>query len=46
VEFPVYQKGFDNAYLDSLGPVATPRRADGPGPSNVRTLPVRRSFVK
>ena len=46
VDFPVYQKGFDRTYLDSLGPVATPRRADGPGPSNVQTLPVRRSFVK
>ena len=46
VDFPVYQKGFDRTYLDSLGPVATPRRADGPGPANVQTLPVRRSFVK
>jgi len=45
-EFPVYQPGFDTSYLDSLGPVATPRRADGPGPANVSTLPVRRSFVK
>jgi predicted amidohydrolase len=45
-EFPVYQKGFDRSYLESLGPVATPRRAEGSGPSNVRTLPVRRSFVK
>jgi hypothetical protein len=46
VDFPVYGKGFDTAYLDSLGPVATPRRADGPGPANVQTLPVRRTFVK
>ncbi len=46
VEFPVYQKGFDTSYLDTLGPVATPRRADGPGPANVQTLPVRRTFVK
>ena len=45
-EFPVYQKGFDASYLDSLGPVATPRRAEGQPPANVRTLPVRRSFVK
>ena len=45
-EFPVYDKGFDTSYLDGLGPVATPRRAEGPGPANVRTLPVRRSFVK
>jgi predicted amidohydrolase len=45
-EFPVYQKGFDTGYLDSLGPVATPRRVDEPAPSNVQTLPVRRSFVK
>ena len=45
-EFPVYQKGFDTGYLDSLGPVATPRRAEGPGPANVQTLPVRRSFVQ
>jgi len=44
-EFPVYQKGFDTSYLESLGPVATPRRAEGPGPANVSTLPVRRSFV-
>jgi len=45
VEFPVYQPGFDNSYLNSLGPVAMPRREEGPGPANVRTLPVRRSFV-
>ena len=45
-EFPVYQKGFATGYLDGLGPVATPRRADGPGPANVQTLPVRRTFVK
>ena len=45
-DFPVYAKGFDRTYLDSLGPVATPRRADGPGPANVQTLPVRRTFVK
>jgi hypothetical protein len=25
VDFPVYQKGFDSKYFDSLGPVATPR---------------------
>jgi len=45
VEFPVYRPGFDNSYLNSLGPVAMPRREEGPGPANVRTLPVRRSFV-
>jgi deaminated glutathione amidase len=45
-EFPVYREDFDTGYLDSLGPLATPRRADGPPPANVRTLPVRRSFVK
>jgi predicted amidohydrolase len=45
-EFPVYGRGFDTSYLDSLGPVATPRRADAPAPSNVATLPLRRSFVK
>ena len=45
-EFPVYREGFDTGYLDSLGPVATPRRIDEPAPSNVTTLPVRRSFVK
>jgi predicted amidohydrolase len=45
-EFPVYQTGFDKTYLDGLGPVATPRRVDAPAPANVKTLPVRRSFVK
>ncbi len=45
-DFPVYGKDFDTSYLETLGPVATPRRADGPGPSNVQTLPVRRTFVK
>jgi predicted amidohydrolase len=45
VEFPVYQPGFDNAYLNSLGPVAMPRREEGPAPANVRTLPVRRSII-
>ena len=44
-EFPVYNKGFDTAYLDGLGPLATPRRVDEPPPANVRTLPVRRSLV-
>lgn len=46
VQFAVYGKDFDTGYLDSLGPVATPRRVDEPPPANVRTLPVRRSFVK
>ncbi len=44
-EFPVYDKSFDKAYLNSLGPVAAPRRNEGPGPANVRTLPVRRSLA-
>ena len=44
-QFPVYQPGFDTSYLDGLGPVATPRRVDAPPPANVKTLPVRRSFV-
>ena len=43
--FPVYGKGFDTTYLDSLGPLAAPRRVDAPAPANVKTLPVRRSFV-
>lgn len=42
--FPVYEKDFDSAYLDSLGPVAQPRRAGAPS-ANVKTLPVRRSIV-
>jgi predicted amidohydrolase len=45
-QFPVYGETFDTSYLDSLGPVAAPRRTDAPPPSNVQTLPVRRSFVK
>jgi predicted amidohydrolase len=46
-QFPVYGEGFDTSYLDSLGAVAVPRRLDdAPPPANVRTLPVRRSFVK
>jgi predicted amidohydrolase len=45
-QFPVYGDGFDTSYLDSLGPVAVPRRVDAPAPTNVQTLPVRRSFVK
>jgi deaminated glutathione amidase len=44
-EFPVYRPGFDTSYLDGLGTLETPRRADGPPPANVRSLPVRRSFV-
>ena len=44
--FPVYQPGFNGEYLDSLGPLVTPRRVDEAPPSNVSTLPVRRSFVK
>lgn len=45
-DFPVYGKEFDSAYLDSLGPVATPRRIDEPPAGNVQTLPSRRSFVR
>lgn len=45
VEFPVYGKDFDRSYLDSLGPVAAPRRGDGRAPENVKTLPVRRSLA-
>ena len=45
VEFPVYQPGFDNSYLNSLGPVAMPRREQAPASENVRTLPVRRSII-
>jgi predicted amidohydrolase len=45
-QFPVYGENFDTSYLDSLGPVAVPRRVDAPAPANVSTLPVRRSFVK
>jgi deaminated glutathione amidase len=44
-QFPVYQPGFDTGYLDSLGAIATPRRTDGAPPANVKTLPVRRSFI-
>ncbi len=44
--FPVYQPGFDASYLETLGPVATPRRVDEPPAANVKTLPVRRSFIK
>jgi predicted amidohydrolase len=43
--FPVYERGFDRSYLDGLGPVAMPRRADAPAAS-VKTLPVRRTIVK
>jgi deaminated glutathione amidase len=45
VQFPVYSQGFDTSYLDSLGPIATPRRTDGAPLANVKTLPVRRSFI-
>jgi predicted amidohydrolase len=46
VDFPVYQKGFDTSYLESLGALTAPRRGDQGMPANVATLPVRRSFVK
>jgi predicted amidohydrolase len=45
-EFPVYRHNFDTSYLDSLGPLVTPRRVDAPPPVNVQTLPVRRSLIK
>lgn len=45
-DFPVYDReGFDEGYLDSLGPLVQPRRADAPA-DNVTPLPARRSFVK
>jgi len=44
-QFPSIGAGFDTGYLESRGPVATPRRVDAPAPVNVTTLPVRRSFV-
>lgn len=43
--FPVYEESFDTGYLDGLGPLVQPRRADVPA-TNVKTLPVRRSIVK
>ena len=44
-DFPVYDiDSFDDAYMKSLGPLAQPRREDV-STENVRTLPVRRSFV-
>jgi predicted amidohydrolase len=46
-DYPVYDRArFDRSYLDSLGPIATPRRVDAPPPANIHTLPARRSFVK
>lgn len=46
VQFPVYDaQVFDARYLEALGPLALPRRADAPA-SNVTPLPVRRSLVK
>jgi predicted amidohydrolase len=44
-EFPVYRDGFDTGYLDSLGELAQPRRANQPV-TNVRPMPMRRTFVK
>lgn len=44
-DFPVYGPSFDRSYLDSLGPIAQPRR-DAPPAANVAPLPVRRSMVK
>ena len=46
VDFPVYDREtFDTGYLDSLGPLAQPRRSDKPA-TNVTTLPVRKMVVK
>ncbi len=46
VDFPVYEReSFDTGYLDSLGPLVQPRRADKPA-TNVTTLPVRKMVVK
>jgi predicted amidohydrolase len=42
--FAVYDKGFDTAYLDALGPVAQPRRA-AEATHNVAPMPRRRSLV-
>jgi predicted amidohydrolase len=42
--FAVYDKGFDTTYLDALGPVAQPRRAEE-GTHNVAPMPRRRSLV-
>lgn len=44
-EFPVYDKAnFDSGYLDSLGPVAQPRRA-GTSTANVAPLPNRPRMI-
>src|SRR6476660_4379193 len=43
-EFPVYAQGFDCSYLDSLGPLQQPRRAQEQ-PDNVAPMPQRRSLV-
>ena len=46
-DFPVYQPGFDTGYLDSLGELASPGRPERPAiPSNVTSLPFRRSFIQ
>jgi hypothetical protein len=45
VDFPVYQKGFDTGYLDSLGPLVQPRRPQTET-RNVMPMPSRRSFIK
>ena len=44
-DFPVYDRDrFDTAYLDGLGPIAQPRRADE-SPANVAPMPMRRSMI-
>jgi len=44
VDFPVYDRaGFDNGYLNSLGPIVQPRH--DPAPSNVAPLPGRARMI-
>jgi deaminated glutathione amidase len=45
VEFPVYdQMSFDNTYMESLGPLTQPQRAELPR-ANVEPHPARSSLV-
>jgi hypothetical protein len=44
VDFPVYDRArFDSSFLDSLGPVAQPRREQAP--SNVAPIPTRPRMI-
>ena len=44
VDFPVYDRGrFDSTFLDSLGPIAQPRREQAP--SNVAPIPTRPRMI-